>query len=87
MDIKPVRFMRVVIGPPIKVERVEQVEPDVRTLIMDTVDDAVADLITLDRSRDEELPEGAIEQAIADGVVTVDEIVERFRAQLLEELG
>jgi hypothetical protein len=32
------------------------------------------------------LPVGAIEQAIKDGVLTVDEIVERFRTTLTEGL-
>lgn len=53
-----------------------------RELIMASVSDAVADLIYYNRKEDEELPLGAIEDAIADKEITVDEIVSAFRAAL-----
>lgn len=54
---------------------------DLRIKILDTVTDCVTGLLYYDRKEDDELPVGAIEDAIRDGVVTVDEIVAKFRAQ------
>jgi hypothetical protein len=59
---------------------------DLAELIFDTLDDVVSKFIYYDRKEDEDLPVGAIEQAIKDGVLTVDEIVERFRTTLTEGL-
>lgn len=53
-------------------------------IILDTVSDLVADFTYYDRKEDHELPRGAIEGAIARGEITVDEIVEHFRARLVE---
>jgi hypothetical protein len=49
-------------------------------LILDTVTDLVSMFMYYDRKEDEDLPRGEIEEAIAFGEVTVDEIVARFRA-------
>lgn len=53
-----------------------------REIIIDTVKDLAGDFMYYDREEDEELPRGAIEQAIKDGVITVDEIVEVFRSEI-----
>lgn len=58
-----------------------------REVIMLTVSDLVADFLWYDRKEDEELPRGEIEDAITAGEVTVDEVVEEFRAKLVERLG
>ena len=47
--------------------------------ILNTIDDMVNDFITSDRKEDEELPSGAIEQAVIDEVISIDEIVATFR--------
>ncbi len=54
--------------------------------ILGTVEDLVSGFLYYDRKEDEELPYGLIEQAIEDGLITVDEIVEYFRQKLLEGL-
>jgi hypothetical protein len=51
----------------------------VRDRILNVVSDLVGDFMYYDRKESEHLPVGAIEQAIADGVITVDEIVAKFR--------
>ncbi len=50
--------------------------------IMATVDDAVTDFLDYNRREDEDLPRGAIEDALNTGEITVDEIVERFKEQI-----
>ena len=57
-----------------------------KDLILNTVDDLVGSFLYYDRKEDEELPRGAIDQAVADGEITVEEIVERFRAGLKRSL-
>jgi len=51
--------------------------------LVNTIDDLVSDFLYYDRKEDEELGVGVIEKMIADKEVTVDEIVDRFRARLL----
>lgn len=53
-----------------------------RQTICSTVADLVMDFLHYDRKEDEELPRGAIEDAVATGVVTRDEIVKWFREGL-----
>ena len=53
-----------------------------REYILRTVDNVVASFLYYDRKEDEELPRGAIEEAIEAGEITVDEIVTRFREAL-----
>lgn len=50
--------------------------------ILGTVDDLVSGFLYYDRKEDEALPRGAIEDAIAAGEVTVDEIAGKFRSAL-----
>jgi hypothetical protein len=57
-----------------------------RKLILTTVGDCVIDFLLYDRKEDEELPQGAIEKAVADKIVTAEEIVWRFRECLFEAL-
>jgi hypothetical protein len=53
-----------------------------KQLILNTVEDVVASLMFYDRKEDEELPVGAIEEAIAAGEITVTEMVDCFRSCL-----
>lgn len=57
-----------------------------RELILATVRDLVVDLLHYDRREDEDLPVDAIEEAIANGEVMVDEILEEFCSQLRKKL-
>ncbi len=56
----------------------------IKKLILGTASDCVVEF--LDRSDDEDLPNCAIETAIEDGVITVDEIAAAFKAKLVEML-
>lgn len=55
---------------------------DIRLEIEKTVEDLVSNFLFYDRKEDENLPRGAIEQAVKDGVVTWDEIVKWFEQSL-----
>jgi len=54
-----------------------------KELILNTVKDLVADLMYYGRKEDEDLPLGAIEKAIEDGIITEDEIIEQFRKEFI----
>ena len=54
--------------------------------ILGVVDDLVSDFLYYDRKEDEELPRGAIEDAVRDGIITEDEIIAKFSEELKEAL-
>lgn len=56
----------------------------VKQVILDTVDDLVGQFLYYDREEDEDLPLGVIEQNIKDGVITQEEVVEKFKERLKE---
>jgi uncharacterized protein YtpQ (UPF0354 family) len=53
--------------------------------ILDKVEDLVSDFL-YDRKEDEDLPELAIEEAVKDGTITIEEIVAHFKKHLIEGL-
>jgi hypothetical protein len=53
-----------------------------RQKILDVVDDLGGNFLYYDRKEDEELPPKSVEEAVAAGEVTLDEIVEGFRRSL-----
>jgi hypothetical protein len=53
-----------------------------RKIIEATVEDLAANFLCYDREEDEELPRGAIEEAIWAGEITRREIVELFASEL-----
>jgi len=53
-----------------------------KQLILDTVEDLGRGFLVWDRHEDEELAIGEIEEAMAQGEITVDEIVAHFRKEL-----
>lgn len=55
---------------------------DIKQLILDTLSDTCANFLYYDRKEDASLPVGAIEQALANGTVTGDELVALFRTEL-----
>ncbi len=55
--------------------------------IINTIDDSISKFLYYDRKEDEDLPVGAIEEAIKLGEITYGEIVERFKEQLLKGLA
>lgn len=54
-----------------------------RQNILDTVEDLVSGLMYYDRKEDEDLPRGAIEQAVEDDEITYKEIVDHFEKHLV----
>ncbi len=58
-----------------------------KDVILNAVDDLVSSLLFYDRKEDEDLSIEDIEGAFADGTITVDEVVEKFRASLVESLA
>jgi hypothetical protein len=55
---------------------------ELREHIIGTIGDMVSDLLYYNRKEDEDLPVGAIEQAVKDGVITVEELVECFKEEI-----
>jgi hypothetical protein len=53
-----------------------------RDLILATVEDLMGSLLYYDRKEDDGLPVGAIEEAIEEVEVTVDELVAIFKKEL-----
>jgi hypothetical protein len=53
-----------------------------KELILTTIDDAVSDLLYYGRKEDEELPRDAIDEAVRNGEITVDEMVAKFKQAL-----
>jgi len=58
-----------------------------RDLILGTIEDLISDFLYYDRKEDEELFRGDIEEAIESGVVTIEEIVEKFSNELKKNLA
>jgi hypothetical protein len=51
--------------------------------ILAVISDLVADFLYYDRKEDEDLPRGAIDDAVASGAITIDEMVAEFRRELI----
>jgi hypothetical protein len=54
----------------------------IKETILLIISDLVADFCYYDRKEDEELSEAQLDQAVADGTVTIDEMVAEFRKHL-----
>ena len=50
--------------------------------IKDIISDGISDLMYYRRKEDDELPRGAIEEAVKAGEITVDEMIETFATEL-----
>jgi len=61
-------------------------ERSTRELVLGAAEDLVVDFLYYDRKEDEDLPRGAIEAAISMGLVTEQEIIDVFAANLREGL-
>jgi hypothetical protein len=59
--------------------------PD-RKDILEVVDEAVEDFVLFDRREDDVIGVNAIEDAIYDGKISIDDIVERFADRLRESI-
>lgn len=49
-----------------------------RQKILDTLDDCGGQFVYYDRKEDEDLPQGSVEEAVAAGEITIEEIAEAF---------
>jgi hypothetical protein len=61
-------------------------DADTKHKILMMVDDLVADFLFYDRKGHDEFPVGSIEKAIRDGVISADEIAQRFETYFKEFL-
>jgi hypothetical protein len=59
---------------------------DRREIILGTIADLVSDLLYYDRKNDEDLKVDEIDEAVREGEIAVDEMVEKFRQELRENL-
>jgi hypothetical protein len=59
---------------------------DIKQEIINAVDGLVSSFLYYDRKEDEELQVGQIEDSITAGKVTTEEIVDRFKEELLKGL-
>lgn len=55
---------------------------EIKHLILITLEDTVGRFLCYDRKEDQDLPRGAIEQAVKDGEITIDDMVALFRKEL-----
>ena len=55
--------------------------------ILGVIEDGVLNLLVYDRKGDEDLPIGTIEETIASGEISVDDIVEKFRTELIKRIN
>jgi len=61
-------------------------EAKTKKVILDTVSDLVAKFMYYDRKEDEELGVGAIDSALENSIITLDEIMDRFKSEILKSL-
>jgi dTDP-4-amino-4,6-dideoxygalactose transaminase len=59
---------------------------NMKQTIINAIDDTVSSFLYYDRKEDEELPRGAIEEAIKSGEITYGEIIDRFKQKIYEGL-
>lgn len=57
-----------------------------RSTILNTIDDLVSNFYYYDRKEDEDLPVGEIQRAVQRGDISFNEIVDRFKTQLMQGL-
>jgi len=58
---------------------------ELKQIIINTAKDCAAGFLYYDRKEDEDLPRGAIEQAIKDGVITKQEIIDAFMGEFEDD--
>ncbi len=61
-------------------------DEELKDTILGTVEDLVSNFLYYDREEDEDLPPGAIEDAVKRRVVSIEDIVAQFGASLIESL-
>ena len=67
-------------------DAVEENTNEMKENILATVKDLCANFLYYDRKEDEDLSAEDLEDAVKNGIVTIDEMVEEFRKQLEEHL-
>ena len=61
-------------------------DEELKDTILGAVEDLVSNFLYYDREEDEDLPPGAIEDAVKRRVVSIEDIVAQFGASLIESL-
>jgi len=61
-------------------------DEELKDTILGKVEDLVSNFLYYDREEDEDLPPGAIEDAVKRRVVSIEDIVAQFGASLIESL-
>ncbi len=56
----------------------------IRELIFSRISDCVLDLMYYDTKEDEELPKGAIEKCVQDGIISYEEMAKKFKDELTD---
>lgn len=56
-------------------------------IILNTIDDLVSNFLYYDRKEDEDLPRGAIDDAVKDGSITIEAMVTQFEESLRRGLA
>ena len=59
---------------------------EIKETILNAVESLVSDFLYYGRKEDEELPQGSIEKAIDEGLITLEEILIHFKEKLIEGL-
>ena len=59
---------------------------ETKEIIFGSVEDLVSNFLYYNRKEDEDLPVGKIEEFIENKTISIDELVERFRQALLENI-
>lgn len=57
-------------------------DPDIKKYILGTITDMVSNFLYYDRKEDENLPRGAVEEAVNSGLISVQEIIDKFTSEL-----
>ena len=60
---------------------------NLKVLIQGTLQDCVSEFLGCDRQKDAELPPGAIERAVREGIISQAEMVQIFKDALQDVLG
>lgn len=65
-----------------EIEDQEYTDANLKQHILDVASDSILDFMAYDRKEDDELPRGAIQDAVKRGVISYDEIAAHMRKEL-----
>lgn len=59
---------------------------DSKEMIFNIIEDSILDLLVYDRKEDEDCPREFIENAVKSGIITIDEMVDKFKEGLYKSI-